>query len=493
MKNKGLLVLLIGLLLGGCIPVYPRSADVSELENHPLPGEILRQETKARELTPPPFEEQVVTTSSAPLRDERLFTFSFSEQPLSEALNVLLADQPLSLSIDESVNLKRPVTVYLRNGTLKEALDLLVGKGAGYTWKLVGDRLDISAYEERLYQFDYLDMAATTDIDVGGDMLGAGVTTSGVSGKYSIKSKREEKKSDIWAQIGDVLAGLKSKSGKLQINRSSGLIYMVDSPETVASMVRFLDSLKETMQRQVYIEARILDVQLKEDFRYGIDWAKISAAIHPSDWTPDIMHLNINGGGSLILSDTTSFGSIVDLLETQGDVSVLSNPHISVMNNQSAIMTVGSQFPFADVTGVSRDEETNVVTIDGTIKRAVFGLQLGITPCIASDGMVTLHLVPTITRNEGTQVVAVPFGGSENVEVDNPVIGLQELATTVRVREGQSVVLAGLITQEKSQQTSGLPWLRKIPLLGFFFGHGEEVKKNRELVILIKPFLRKQG
>jgi MSHA biogenesis protein MshL len=494
MKRTGLLLLSASLLLWGCsIPVYPRATDLSELEKEPLPSTTLHQEVKAQGLAPAAMNEELATASDGQMREEQLYTFSFSEQPLSEALNVLLADQPLSLSVDESVNLKRTVTVHMRNGTLKEALDLVVGKGAGYIWKLNGDRLDLSAYEERMYQFDYLDMATTTDIDVGGDMLGAGVTASGVSGKYSVKNKREEKKTDVWGQIGEVLTGLKSKNGKLQINRGAGLVYMVDTPETLAAMVRFLDALKETLQRQVYIEARILDVQLNDEFRYGIDWTAISAAINPGKLNLDFMNISGNGGSSLILSENTGFSAVIDLLATQGDISVLSNPHISVMNNQSAIMTVGSQFPFADITGVSRDQLTNVVTIDGTIKRAVFGLQLGITPYIAGDGMVTLHIVPTITRNEGNTTVTVPVGGAGNVNVENPVIGLQELATTVRVREGQSVVLAGLISQEKSQQTNGIPWLRKIPVLGFFFGHGAEIKKNRELVILIKPFIRKPG
>ena len=283
MKKMWLLLLSASVLLWGCsIPIHPRATDLSELEKQPLPGETLRRELKAQELAPASMDEELVTAAGSQIKDEQLYTFSFSELPLSEALNVLLADQPLSLSVDENVNLKRTKTVHMRNGTLKEALDLVVAKGAGYIWKQSGDRLDLSAFAERLYQFDYLDMSSSTEIEVGGDMLGAGVTASGVKGKYSVKNKREEKKTDVWEQIGEALTGMKTKNGKLQINRGAGLIYMVDTPETLATMVRFLDVLKETLQRQVYIEARILDVQLKEEFRYGIDWTKISAAINPA-------------------------------------------------------------------------------------------------------------------------------------------------------------------------------------------------------------------
>lgn len=493
MKNW-LPLLLSAVLLAGCVPLQPRATDVSELEKETAPREVLRPPAPAP-LPPPAFVEQLAppgaTLETAP--PEKLFTFSFSAVPLSQVLQAVLGEAGISLSVDAGVDLARPVTVHLKNGTLREALDLIVSRGAGCVWTLRGSQLEIGRFEERLYRLDYLDVATTSDIDVGGDMLASSISQSGVTGKFQVKGKRDVKKADIWEQVQKVLEGLKSKDGILQINPTAGLVYLADTPGKIATMVRFLDGLKESLNRQVLIEAKILDVQLKDSFRYGINWESIQASIDPGNFPdrllPDLAEISFNGNGLIIANETTALGAIVDFLSTQGDVTVLSNPHLSVMNGQPAVMTVGSQFPFADITGVSRDEETNVVTIDGTIKRAVFGLQLGITPQIAGDGMITLHVVPTITRQEGMQTVEFPVGGVGVQTIENPIIGLQELATTVRVRDGQSVVLAGLISQEKSQTTAGLPWLRRIPGAGFFFGNGEELKTSRELVILIRPRL----
>jgi len=293
--------------------------------------------------------------------------------------------------------------------------------------------------------------------------------------------------------VQKVLDGLKSADGTLQINPRSGLIYMADTPRKVAAMVRFLDSLSSSLKRQVLIEAKVVEVQLSDSHRHGIDWSNITAVIQSSsNKIVDIADFSLNNNGQIFIGPTefSSLQAVVDLLETQGDVSVLSNPHISVLNGQSAVMTVGSQFPFTDISGVSRDQDTDTVNIDATIKRAVFGLQLGITPQISENGIITINVVPTITRNEGTEQVEVPTGIGEVQSFSNPVIGLQEMATTVRVRSEQAVIIGGLISQEKHTNATGLPGLRKIPLLRYLFGNADYETKSRELVILLKPYIK---
>ena len=181
---------------------------------------------------------------------------------------------------------------------------------------------------------------------------------------------------------------------------------------------------------------------------------------------------------------------MIDFLRTQGEVTSLSNPHLSLMNGQSALMTVGYQFPYGDIDGVDRDAESGLVTYGSTIKRAVLGLQLGITVQISGDGIVTLHIVPTITRIQREEDVEIPTTGITTSSISNPVIDLQELSTMVRVRDGQSVVLGGLISQIKKLDHEGLPWLSKVPFIGNFFKHMEDSIENKELVIFITPYIK---
>ena len=172
---------------------------------------------------------------------------------------------------------------------------------------------------------------------------------------------------------------------------------------------------------------------------------------------------------------------------------MLSNPHISVMNRQSALLTVGYQLPYADIDGVDRDLETNTVTIGTSIRRAILGLQLGITPQISSNGMISLHIVPTLTRIEREIEISVPTSGVSSQTISNPVIDLQELATMVRVREGNSFVLAGLISKIRTLNQEGLPVLGRLPMLGGLFRHMQSKEENSELVIFITPHISDSG
>jgi type II secretory pathway component GspD/PulD (secretin) len=205
---------------------------------------------------------------------------------------------------------------------------------------------------------------------------------------------------------------------------------------------------------------------------------------------PDAFDLLVNSGSTVALANTSSFSAVVDFLRTQGEVSVLSNPHLAVLNGQSAVFTVGFQFPFGDIEGVDENLETNTVTFRSTIKRAILGLQLGLTPQISKDGIISLLIVPTITRIKDEVDVELPTSRGGSQTISNPVIDLQELATTVRVRERQSVVLAGLINQIKKLDHEGLPLLSKIPFLKYFFGRFEETYENSELVIFLTPYLK---
>jgi MSHA biogenesis protein MshL len=475
----------------GCSIIEPRPVEQKGIEDvHPKA--IIEKEKKVKPPGPPPFTEKLTPVAKGLAEEIKLYSLIFNNTPLAQIIHAITKDTDLNLSVESQIDFSKPVTVHLKSATFEEALDMVVVKGAGYAWKSEGDTLYIKRFEERIYQLDYLDIAGETEIEVGGDMLATSVEDAGVAGKFQIKEKRAVENTDVWAEVQKTLEGLKSKDGILRINRTAGIIYMADTPRKVASMVQFLDSLSESLHRQVFIEAKIMEVSLSDEYKYGIDWSSLEIDF-TSDWGfwPDSLSLNFNRGGAITLSDQSRFSSILDFLRTQGDVTVLSNPHLSVMNRRSAILTVGFQFPFADIDGVDRDSETGVITFGTTIKRAILGLQLGITPQISPNSIVTLHIVPTITRIQGEEQVEIPLSSTEVQSISNPIIDLQELATTVRVRAGNSVVLAGLISQIRQLNHEGLPLVSKLPFLGPLFKHMEQSLENKELVIFITPYVKK--
>jgi len=486
----GLLCALLCLVAGCAIPP-PRPVGTETIEDvHP--GAMIEEERdRLTPPGPPPFEEKLAPVTK-PLEEEtKLYSLFFEEAPLGEVLTALLHDVELNLSVESGVDLHRPVTVHLRTVTFTEALNMVVAKGADYAWRMEDGCLHIKRFEERIYQLDYLDLIGETEIEVGGDMLSSSVDDVGVMAKYQVKGKKASEQNDVWTGVEKALMGMKSEGGTIQVNRSSGLINLVDTPRRMAAMVQFLDSLAESLHRQVFIEAKIFDVNLNDEHKYGIDWGSLEVGFKSdAKQLPDMLSVFFNGGGRVFLSDVSQVAAYVDFLRTQGDLTVLSNPHLSVMNGQTAIMTVGTQFPYGDINGVDRDVETGLITFAVSIKRAILGLQLGLTPQISGDGMIMLHIVPTITKTQGEVEVDLPLTPNVKQSIKNPVISLQEFATTVRVKSGQSIVLAGLISQNKEKVHEGLPVLSSIPGIGNLFKHLEEKEENRELVVFITPRLR---
>jgi MSHA type pilus biogenesis protein MshL len=495
-SGKILLILLAGLvLMYGCAtpqPQVPSQNDLAELDRL-KPKALLNQAKHRHKLGPPPFTEQMAPMTKDITRPPKLYSLVFENAPLGDVITVLTKDSEYNLSIESEVDLAKPVTVNLKNVTLEEALDIIILNGAGYAWTIEKETLAVKRFAERIYQLDCLDIVGATEIDVGGDMLGSGVENAGVTGKYQIKAKKTEQNSDLWVAVGEALNGMKSAEGVLRLNRAAGVIYMADTPRRLAAMERFLDSLTETLNRQVYIEARIMEVTLNNESQYGIDWSELGVTFTSDNSAiPDVFELGFNRGGAIVKGSQTQFLAMLDFLKTQGDVKVLSNPHLTVMNRQSALLTVGYQFPYVDIDGVDRDTETNVTTIGTSIKRAVLGLQLGLTTQINADGMITFHIVPTLTRIQREVDLEIPMGVRTQA-ISNPIIDLQELATTVRVREGDSFVLAGLISKIRTISHEGLPVLGKMPLLGNLFKHMENTEQTTELVILVTPYLKESS
>lgn len=477
-------------LAQSCIVPEPRPVTQKELDEA-NPKQMIENEKRTKPLGPPAFGEKLEPVAKGLWEDTRLYSLVFENAPLASVVSAITGDTDMNLSVEAEIDLTRPITVHLRQVTFEEALDMVVVKGAGYAWKVEGVNLYIKRFEERIYHLDYLDLIGETKIDIGGDMLASGVENPGVSGKYQFTGNRDKKNTDVWTGIQETLEALKSPDGLLRIDRNGCIIYMADTPRNIASMVRFLDSLSESLHRQVFIEAKIMEVQLSDENSLGIDWSNLNVAFKSSSGIlPDELDITFNSNGSIVLSNRSGIEAVLDFLRTQGDISILSNPHLSLMNGQSAVMTVGFQFPYGDIDGVDRDAESGLVTYGASIKRAVLGLQLGITVQISGDGIVALHIVPTITRIQRKEAVEIPTTVTTTSTISNPVIDLQELSTMVRVRDGQSVVLGGLISQMRQLDHENLPWISKLPFVGNFFKHIENTVENKELVILITPYIR---
>jgi type II secretory pathway component GspD/PulD (secretin) len=180
------------------------------------------------------------------------------------------------------------------------------------------------------------------------------------------------------------------------------------------------------------------------------------------------------------LGTEVALSDIVQAISEQGDVKILSNPTISTLNNQKAIIRVGDQDVFF-ITGAIATQNTVTQTIQPmTID---IGIILDVTPQIAEDGTIIMNIHPSITEKTGEK--ATPDG-----KTTFPLLSVRETDTTVRVKESQTIIIAGLMAEKKEEASIGVPLLKSIPLLGHLFRYKTENKKNSELVIMITPTLQ---
>jgi MSHA biogenesis protein MshL len=244
----------------------------------------------------------------------------------------------------------------------------------------------------------------------------------------------------------------------------------------------------------VVIEAKVVEVTLNNEFRSGINWNTFANDLIAvgTDSSAGLSANPLSGigdiGGVFSLSvGDGNFNSMLQLLQNQGDVQVLSSPRVSTVNNQKAVIKVGTDEYF--VTEVSSrdndDDDTNSSSPEFTLSPFFSGIALDVTPQISAENNVILHVRPSVTEVvERTKVITV--GGTE---FDLPLAfsSIRETDSIIRASSGQIVVIGGLLSQRQGASATGLPGLSQLPGLRFLFGQNRESQEKSELVILLKP------
>jgi MSHA biogenesis protein MshL len=266
----------------------------------------------------------------------------------------------------------------------------------------------------------------------------------------------------------------------------------------------YLETIQNNLQRQVIIEAKIIEVTLNDGFQSGINWTALAEtssgkSFQASQVGGGTIFNDGSAGGTSIGLDTDAFGgvfslsldfgdfqSFVELLETQGDVQVLSSPRISTVSNQKAVIKVGSDEFF--VTDISSDTTTGTTTnstSDITLTPFFSGIALDVTPQVDPTGQITLHIHPTVSEVVDQNKEINVFGIDQTIPVAFSTV--RESDSIINARSGQLVVIGGLMQEKTVKDEAGVPVLGKIPGLGALFRHTQSVSKKSELVILLRP------
>lgn len=279
-------------------------------------------------------------------------------------------------------------------------------------------------------------------------------------------------------------------------NPVAGVLTVLGTERQHRLVQQYLDAVMEAAQRQVLIEATIVEVTLKDQYKAGIDWKSLknlgNSGLH-------INTLGANLAGSLnpfVTMTYTDFGDFsvtLSLLESFGDTRVLSSPKLMALNNQTALLKVVDNLVYFEikadtVTTANVAAETTFTTIVHTV---AVGLIMSVTPQVNDDGRVTLTVRPTITRKVGEVEDPNPVlqdpGLGRDISNKVPIIQAREMESVLQVGSGQTIVLGGLMQDDASRARDGVPVLSRPEGIGALFGQHETLSSQTELVIFLRP------
>ena len=274
----------------------------------------------------------------------------------------------------------------------------------------------------------------------------------------------------------------------LVVNPMAALVMVTAEPERVESVAQLLSHFKTSLHRQVAVEVRIMEVYLDADSQTGINWNLFAGEEQSADLVTFDEADNIGDEFFQFVVDSGDVRGILQAISTSGDLRTVSTPRVTTLNNQKAVVRVVTEDVYYEAE-VEPAVITNGVGTEPVIsyspRTVPVGVVLDVTPQVGDDQIITLNVHPTITDVVG--VVESPNQDSA------PVLTIRELDTVGKVRHGETLVIAGLISERKQYTRTGIPLLKDLPLLGHFFGKVHDQKINIELVMMLTPLLLDSG
>jgi MSHA biogenesis protein MshL len=455
-----------------------------------------------------------------------------------EVFLAIVADTRYSMLMHPDVS--GTLSVTLRGVTVAEALDA-IRDVYGYDFKMEGRRITIYAptLQTRIFTINYphSQRVGTSELRVASSATmqssGSGSSTPANTAPASSSSQLSDgsrvstsSKTDFWAELAGAVRGLVgSGEGRNVISSpQAGIMAVRAMPDELRQVEKFLKAAQISVERQVMLEAKIVEVELSDGFQSGIDWSALkngggstgALGVLSGNTTSNTLvsgvQANLPGfaaGTSALLANgvalpqagaglfglafaTDGFQAVLGFLETRGDVQILSSPRIATLNNQKAVLKVGTdEFFVTGVTGGSTTAGTTGASAATTLPNITLtpffsGISLDVTPQIDSGSNITLHVHPSVTlvTEKNKQV---DLGSIGNYRFPMASSNVNESDTLVRIQDGNIVAIGGLMQLESNRKSSGLPGTSDIPLFSSILGNRSSAGRKKEIVVLIKP------
>ena len=518
------LALVIGGDLAGCAPQPPKTLVAKEV-----------LDDLAAEQAPPPVPDYVTqslllpSAATAPAAEKR-FDVSVNDIPAKAFFLGLVADAGVNVVTHPDVG--GSISLDLRNVTVPEVL-AVVRDIYGYEYKLKDGIYTIFPKKLRteIFSINYIDIkrvgVTDTNVSIGEIKSSSGESSSGGSGGggaagdtntaniLGMAGGEEDaaadsgqgispgsrvqtlNKTDFWKMLNETVAamvGAPNEGRNVMVNPQAGLLAVTAMPSDISAVREFLERSELSVKRQVVLETQILEIRLSEGFEAGINWNSIQGQLQYSknvlESADPVSIVESTESGPEIFASIFRVADIRDvlaLLETQGTVQVLSSPRVSTVNNQKAVIRVGTDEFF--VTGVKNNTTSSAATSTSSpeIELASFfsGISLDVTPQISEQGDVILHIHPIVSEvSDQTKEVTV---GDSKFSLPLALRDIRESDSVVRARSGQVIVLGGLMQKSSRAVDAKRPWLGYVPIIDTFFKTKNRASAKTELVILLRP------
>jgi len=478
---------------------------------------------------------------------EERFNLAFNNVPASQFFVAIVSGTRYNMLVHPDV--AGSISVNLKNVTLFEALDA-IRELYGYDYTVEGTRIVIKplTMQTRIFQVNYLTgvRKGISDIRVTSGAVSespssgssAALAAPGTASPLNntLRSLETSKintasTSDFWSELKAALEAIVS-SGKdghsVIISPQSGVVVVRALPEQLRNVAAYLKATQLSVDRQVILEAKILEVQLNDSYQSGINWASFAsfrgntlnrasigfvspgANLAPltADGAPSALAsigaTAINGLSGAALSSpgtaagslfglafqTSNFAALISFLESQGTVHVLSSPRIATLNNQKAVLKIGTDELFVtnvtSTTSTTIGSSTNVNPPSVTLQSFFSGVVLDVTPQIDERGNIVLHIRPSVSQVTSVNK-SIDVGGARPFNLPVPSSNTSETDSVVRGRDGHIIAIGGLMRQSTTSDRSQLPGAGNVPIVGELLRNTNQITQKRELVILLKP------
>lgn len=476
------------------------------------------------EKSPPASElQQLALLANDPLA-RKTVSISMQDARAGQLLWILATEFGISLSVDPSVlELPLLVNLHLQKVTGRQALDhiLSIFDVAG---KLGPDNvLAVTLMEERLFDIETLSGKTAIDMGAGGDLFGSGGKNSGsLKDNLTMTGEFGEKADSMDGLLKNVEAIIADGQGastttkerdrtRFTLDRGGGVLYVRARPSKVQSIQKLLQQGKDFRKRQVQIDAQLIDVGLSDDSQLGIDWTLLSnhlvGRLGADAATLGGISAPLSGGGILnsrfvnipsqivgvaagtgggIAIRNNTFSAALNALRMFGTVRILSNPTVRVRNGTPAYLSVGNNIRYIQkITSNTTNTGAGSTTSTDVQTDSLFsGVVVGVSALVKADGFIELFVRPSQTQVQEKSLIPYDVGSGNRVTL--PIVNTKSIMTNLNIRDGDTVIIGGLIDQQMGSTDNGIPGLSDIPGVGRAFNSMGRQHSTRELVVVLR-------